>query len=220
MNNIFSILLIKGEKMKESRFDKAAKTWDTAPRLKLAEAVSTAINKNITLNENLNVADYGAGTGLISLTIAPLVKKITAIDTSNEMLEVLKEKAAASGLKNIATVSGDADNKEIQKLRFDVIVSSMTLHHIKSSEEAASLFFSILNEKGTIALADLDEEKGDFHPDNSDVHHFGFNRDVLKKIFADAGFKNIRFDTAYIMKKPAASGEIKDFPIFLLIADK
>ncbi len=206
--------------MQESRFDKAAKTWDTAPRLMLAEAVSTAIKKNLTLNENLEVADYGAGTGLVSLAIAPLVKKLTAIDTSKEMLEVLIEKAEATGLKNIATVFGDFDNKEIQKLRFDIIVSSMALHHIKSTEEAASLFYRILNGKGTIALADLDQEKGDFHPDNSDVHHSGFNRDDIKKIFSKAGFKNIRFSTAYVMKKPSASGEIKDFPIFLLIAEK
>jgi ubiquinone/menaquinone biosynthesis C-methylase UbiE len=207
-------------KMKESRFDKAAKTWETSPRIMLADAVFTAMKKNISFNADAVAADYGAGTGLISLALAPLVKAVTAIDTSYEMLEVLKEKASRSGLKNITAVQADIDEKTIRDLRFDVIVSSMTLHHMESTADAVSVFYSILNENGTIAIADLDKEDGAFHTDNTDVHHFGFDRDELKIIFEKAGFRNIRFDTAYLMEKISSSGEAKKFPVFILIADK
>lgn len=203
-----------------SRFDERAKTWDTGPRLKLAEAVTASIKKNVDFSSSQSAADFGAGTGLITLAIAPLVKNITAVDSSKEMLEVLKEKAESFGLKNVDTLFGDTDSKEIRSMKFDVIVSSMTLHHIKSTEEAAALFYEILNNSGTVAIADLDEEKGDFHPNNDDVHHFGFDRDELKKAFLKAGFSSINFDTAYVMKKPSSTGEIKDYSIFLLVACK
>lgn len=206
--------------MNESRFDKAAKTWDTAPRIKLAEAVFSAVKRNITFKEDSAAADFGAGTGLLTLAVAPLVKSVTAIDTSNEMLEVLKEKAVCAGIKNITSVHADIDDILIKNLRFDIIVSSMTLHHIKSTGDTVSLFYSILNKNGTIAIADLDKENGDFHPDNTGVFHFGFDRDDLKLIFEKAGFRNIRYDTAFIMERTTASEEMKNFPVFLLIAEK
>ena len=206
--------------MNKSKFDDAAKTWETQPRLLLAEAVSAAIKKNIVFNENKVVTDFGAGTGLVSLAISPLVKSVTAIDESVGMLEVLKEKSDRMGIKNISIIINDSENLNIKKLKFDVVVSSMTLHHMKSTEDAASLFYSILNDEGIIAIADLDKEDGNFHSDNTDIHHFGFERESLKKIFTNAGFKNIKFDTAYYMEKTGSDGVIREFPVFLLTGDK
>ncbi len=206
--------------MNKSKFDDIAKTWETPPRQLLAEAVSTAIIKNIVFDEKTVVADFGAGTGLVSLAISQLVKSVTAIDESIGMLEVLKEKSDRMGIKNISAVVNDSENLNIKKLKFDVVVSSMTLHHMKSTEDAASLFYSILNDAGMIAIADIDKEDGNFHSDQTGIHHFGFERENLKNIFINAGFKNIRFDTVYFLEKTASDGVIKEYPVFLMIGDK
>lgn len=96
----------------------------------------------------------------------------------------------------------------------------MTLHHIKNTKKAIQIFFNILKYNGQIGISDLDKEKGDFHSDLTDVKHLGFDREKLKTIFDEVGFKNININTVYTRKKETKNGEIKNFPIFLLTAKR
>ena len=73
----------------------------------------------------------------------------------------------------------------------------------------------MLNENGFIAIADLDAENGSFHSDNTGVHHYGFDREMLKSIAKEAGFKDIRFDLASTINKPHCT-----FSVFLMTAVK
>ena len=63
--------------------------------------------------------------------------------------------------------------------------------------------------------ADLEAEDGSFHPDNTGVHHFGFDRDALVAMTRDAGFRAIEVSTASVLRKPHG-----DFPVFLLTATR
>jgi hypothetical protein len=69
-------------------------------------------------------------------------------------------------------------------------------------------------------LADLETEAGDFHDDNTGVHHFGFSSEELCAAFTDAGFADVRISVAYVVQKPVAAGTLKDFPILLLTGRK
>ncbi len=53
------------------------------------------------------VLDVGAGTGFISLVLAQLSYRVTALDSSPQMLARLREKAAQAGL-DVVTVEADA----------------------------------------------------------------------------------------------------------------
>ncbi len=50
--------------------------------------------------DGLDVLDLGAGTGRLTLMLAPRVKSIRAFDASAEMLRVCREKLLTSGLSN------------------------------------------------------------------------------------------------------------------------
>ena len=50
--------------------------------------------------DGLDVLDLGAGTGRLTLMLAPRVRSIRAFDASEEMLRVCREKLVASGLSN------------------------------------------------------------------------------------------------------------------------
>lgn len=50
--------------------------------------------------DGLDVLDLGAGTGRLTLLLAPRVKSIRAFDSSVEMLRVCRERLIASGLSN------------------------------------------------------------------------------------------------------------------------
>jgi SAM-dependent methyltransferase len=53
------------------------------------------------------VLDIGAGTGRWSIPMARICKKVTALDVSSRMLEILSENAAAEKVTNINPVVGD-----------------------------------------------------------------------------------------------------------------
>jgi ubiquinone/menaquinone biosynthesis C-methylase UbiE len=205
----------------KNRFDSSAKEWDLEPeRVKTANAVADAIIQSLQLNKDMIAMDYGAGTGLVTLKINSYVKKITAVDSSKGMLKVLEEKIKKLNIRNVDTLYWDIKRKEFEKSKYDLIVSSMTLHHIKNTKKAIDYFFNALKDGGQIGIADLEKEQGDFHFDNTGVEHFGFDREKLKTIFDEVGFKNININIVYIRTKETKNGEIKNFPIFLLTAKR
>jgi 2-polyprenyl-3-methyl-5-hydroxy-6-metoxy-1,4-benzoquinol methylase len=139
------------------------------------------------------------------------------------MLDVLDGKIKAAGIANIQAILldlADPANALPTVPTVNAIVSSMTLHHVRDIPRLARIFFSMLEPGGRIALADLSTEAGDFHTDNTGVHHFGFAADWLCATFTAAGFADARTSVAHTVRKQITSGETKDFPILLLTAVK
>ena len=61
-------------------------------------------------------------------------------------------------------------------MKFDGIISSLTMHHIKDIQSMYNDFYTMLNKNGVLAIADLDIEDGTFHTEDTGVFHFGFDR--------------------------------------------
>ena len=190
-------------------FDQRAATWDASDRRQaLAQAVADAIQKHIPLRGNMRLLDFGAGTGLLTRRLAPFVGSVTAVDASANMLKKLTEV-----LPNAAIHQGDIMEYEPNEA-FDLIVSSMTMHHIQDIDALLAKLYNLLTPGGYIALADLAEEDGSFHDHgNEGVHHYGFNCDTLKKRAKNAGFEDLKCRIVHTVVK--AKGE---YPIFLLTA--
>lgn len=195
-------------------FKDKAKDWDADNmKSRLSSAISSAILERVQLHERMTVLDFGAGTGLISARIAPLVNRIVAADTSQAMLEKLESKPELKD--RVETVCRDIVNDPLDA-RFDLIVSAMAMHHVEDTPELIQTFSEHLNDSGMVALADLDKEDGSFHPAGTQgVFHFGFDRDDLRAILERKGFGRVEFITAYTV-----NGEEKDYPIFLVTASK
>ncbi|MBN2823900.1 MAG: class I SAM-dependent methyltransferase [Campylobacterales bacterium] len=198
----------------KDHFEHKSKTWDmNSKRVKNAGAIADAIIANIELKDTMKIADFGAGTGLLSYFIAPYVDTIVAIDNSPSMLEMFKLKCNEFECKTIA-LECDLSKEEIRE-QYDGIISSMTLHHIANQQKLFTKMYGMVEEGGFIALADLDKEDGTFHEDNTGVFHFGFEREELGSIVRKAGFKEVKFETVSVIKKPH-----KEFDVFLLTAYK
>ncbi|TCK02931.1 ubiquinone/menaquinone biosynthesis C-methylase UbiE [Phorcysia thermohydrogeniphila] len=199
-----------------SVFDELAKNWDEKPlRVENARRIGQGIIDNIPVDKNWKVMDFGAGTGLLTFYIQPYVKEIDAIDNSKGMLEVLQEKVRKAGVSNINPVFKDLEKDELGSEEYDLVVSSMTLHHIKDVESLLRKLKKSLKEGGYIAIADLEEEEGDFHSDNKGVYHFGFSKEKMRGYFEKLGFKDIRLFTVNIINK-----NNKEYPVFLAIGRK
>ena len=202
-------------------FDKAAALWDEQPaRIGLANGVFTAISENAPLNTAMNALDFGCGTGLLTLRLAPLVGSITGVDSSRGMLDVLQAKIAKKNLANVASLLLDLDAGDTLKGNYDIIVSSMTFHHIEKIGPLLDHFHRCLTPGGYLCIADLDPEYGLFHDDSKGVFHFGFERTALGKAAEDAGLGSVKFTTATEVVKPASDGKMVRFSVFLMTALK
>lgn len=193
-------------------FKEKSQDWDKNERvLKLSNTIGPAMIEHLHLNETMEVMDFGAGTGLISGQIAPLVKKMAAVDISAAMLEKLSAKPELQG--KIETYCQDILECPIDK-KFDAIVSAMAVHHVENTENLLQSFSQHLKPGGKIALADLDKEDGSFHEDTTGVFHFGFEREAFKALLEKYGFKEIMFMTVTEIQK-----DEKIFSIFMVVAN-
>jgi 2-polyprenyl-3-methyl-5-hydroxy-6-metoxy-1,4-benzoquinol methylase len=195
-------------------FNEKAKDWDANEmRTKLSSAIGSSILAHVSLHEQMRVMDFGAGTGLISSQVAPLVKKIVAVDISEAMLNKLVAKPELQD--KVEIVCQDIIEKPIAD-NFDLIMSAMSMHHVKDTSKLIQRFSEHLNPGASIALADLDKEDGSFHPEDSEgVFHLGFKRNELQIILEKYGFREVQFVTAHTINK-----EEKKYPIFLVTATK
>src|SRR5512140_1752279 len=109
-------------------FDAKAKGWDEVPgRRERANAVAAAIREQVRLSIKMSALEYGCGTGLLSFALQPYLGKIILADSSAGMLEVVKEKIAASGVKNMSPLLLDLSRDPLSAQRFHFIYSLMTL---------------------------------------------------------------------------------------------
>lgn len=195
-------------------FDIAALNWDEEPRrVKLATEIAAAISAALPLAPQWDALDFGCGTGLVTLQLAPFLGSITGVDSSAGMLDKLKSKIASAGITTVRTSQCGLDATGLPPGPFHLITSAMTLHHIQEPAALLTIFRKHLQPGGWLALADLESEDGTFHEDATGVFHHGFSTAELTAMLAKAGFKPGRFSTATAVVK----GE-RNFPVFLLVA--
>ena len=197
----------------QDHFKDKAQNWDSGDiRVNGAKIIADAIEKEIQLSKDMEILDFGVGTGLLGFSIAPKVKQVYGIDTSAKMLEKLEE-------KNTPELQIKAYHQDIIKeplsQQFDGLISSMTLHHVQDLDAFFKTIYSTIKETGFIAIADLESEDGSFHSDNTGVHHFGFDAENLAQIAQNHGFTEVKIQNINTIHKPH-----RDFGVFLLTAKK
>ena len=195
-------------------FKEKAKDWDVSDRARqLSTGIGTAILENVVLTPNMDVLDFGAGTGLITSQIAPFVKSVTAVDVSESMLDKLRAKVELN--KKVVVICQDITADPLGQ-KYDLVMSAMAMHHVKDTDNMLKQFSQHLKEGGQIALADLDAEDGSFHKEGTQgVFHNGLDREEYSKALVKEGFSQIRYLTAYTV-----IGENGSYPVFLVLANK
>lgn len=206
---------------KKRDFDKEAASWDENPvRVKLSNDIAHAISEQIALNPEMNIMDFGCGTGLLALRLRPFVRSVTGVDSSQGMLDKFNAKIAKLKLDKVSALHIDLDKGDVLTGCYNLVLSNMTLHHIKEIEPLFAQFHNIIASDGYLCIADLDLDDSQFHEDNTGVFHFGFDREALRKIFREAGFYDVRDIDAAEVVKPSRNGEMGRFSIFLMIGRK
>jgi ubiquinone/menaquinone biosynthesis C-methylase UbiE len=198
-----------------AHFDAKARQWDENPVFReRAERIAQAIRARIPLRRDMTALDYGCGTGLVSFALQDALGRITLMDSSAGMLAVAEEKIAAQRLDHMRTLQVDPSADPPADARYDLIYTSMTLHHIPDTDRILQVFHDLLEPGGWLAVADLDREDGSFHGPEVDVHH-GFERADLAAKAQAAGFVEVGFDTVFSIDKTTDAGP-RSYPVFLM----
>ena len=203
-----------------NQFDIKSQTWDmNAMHMDRSKAIAGELEKMIPLDKRMKVLEYGAGTGLLSFLLQDRFAELTLLDSSQKMVEICKEKIAASGAKHMKTLLMDLEHEDLHE-HFDLIYSQMVFHHVVGVEPMIAKFSGMLTPGGYLAIADLYPEDGSFH--GLDVHdvHRGFDVELLSSQLVSAGFKNIRRTKAFVVKRGNTDGTVAEYPVFLMVGQR
>jgi ubiquinone/menaquinone biosynthesis C-methylase UbiE len=202
-------------------FSLDAATWDEEPRrVQLAKELYGAIAQAVDLHPSMHALDVGCGTGLLTLQLATRVGHVVAADSAQGMLSALEAKLKSHAVVNVTTQHLDLERGETLEGSYDLLISTMTLHHVPEIPPLLGHFYRILRPGGRLCIADLDPEGGDFHGNKDGVFHFGFDRDRFRKLLASAGFVNIAARTAATVVKPATDGCMRRYSVFLFSGER
>lgn len=131
--------------MGEDRFwDRLAERYSRQP---IADEAAYQRKLQITrdyLRPDMELLEFGCGTGGTAILHAPRVRHVTAIDFSESMLAIARRNADAAGVTNISFQRADITSFAAPQGRFDVILGLSILHLLKDKDAVIARLFGLL----------------------------------------------------------------------------
>jgi ubiquinone/menaquinone biosynthesis C-methylase UbiE len=81
------------------------------------------------------VVDLGAGSGQLSLALAPRADQVLAVDVSPQMAEELRRRAADAGMETIEVLVQPIESLALPPASVDLVVSHYALHHLRDADK-------------------------------------------------------------------------------------
>lgn len=150
----------------------------------------------------LEVADLGAGEGLLSELLARRCKRVIAVDNSEKIVRFGAAKARDNNIKNLEFRQGDLENPPIADSSVDLVILSQALHHAARPQQAISSAFRILRPKGQIMILDLAKHTFERAHDLYGDHWLGFSESDLQLYLETASFKKIEISVVATEEEP------------------
>ena len=143
------------EENKSSRFwDKRSKVFDEQVLSVYENAYKKTIKRSIPfLKPEDTMLEIGCGTGNATIPFSQYVKKITAIDISEEMMLKAAEKAKEEGRENITLRQKDLLELDIEQESYDVVAAYNVLLYMKNQEKVLEKIYDILKPGGVFLSA-------------------------------------------------------------------
>jgi ubiquinone/menaquinone biosynthesis C-methylase UbiE len=138
-------------------WDNRVEAWEDVVASEAFLALRDRIVERAQPTADDRVVDLGAGTGLVSLAVAPLVQEVVAVDISPRMLERLEASAAADGVRNLRVAEADLRVLPLQDEWATLVVSNYAFHHLDDAgkELALSEARRVLRPGGRLVVCDM-----------------------------------------------------------------
>ncbi len=107
----------------------------------------------------MEVLEFGCGTGSTAITHAPHVKRIEAIDVSSKMIEIAQGRASAANVGNVTFRRSSIDELSVPGQTYDAVLGLSILHLLDNKEEVIGKVHEMLKPGGifvtsTVCLGD------------------------------------------------------------------
>ena len=143
------------------------------------------------LTPSIDIADLGAGEGLLSQLLAHRARQVWCIDNSPRMIEVGTSLARKNGLANLVYKLGDIESVPLADKSVDLAILSQALHHAQHPQIAVDEAFRILRPGGQILILDLNEHTFEKARELYADVWLGFKESALHAFLKKAGFGKV-----------------------------
>lgn len=138
------------------------------------------------IDPTLVVGDLGCGTGQLTETIAPHVRRVIAVDGSADMLDAAR--ARVGQRSNVDIRQGDLEALPLQAGELDAAMLSLVLHYSPDPGRALAEVARVLKPGGRLLLIDmLPHEREEYQQQMGHVW-LGFSEKQLSRFLTGAGF--------------------------------
>ncbi len=138
----------------------------------------------------LTVGDLGCGTGQLTETVAPYVRRVIAVDGSQDMLDAARLRVTSA--RNVELRQGDLESLPIDNGELDAAMLSLVLHYSPAPARALAEVGRVLKPGGRVLVVDmLPHERQDYQQQMGHVW-LGFSERQITRFLAGAAFGDVR----------------------------
>lgn len=145
-----------------------------------------------TLLPPLDVADFGCGTGQLTVEMARWAKRVTAIDKSPTSLERAKARLLREGLSNVSFLEADLKELPLPDGKKQAVFLSQSLHFVDEPEAVLAEAARILEPHGRVAVLELMTHHESWVKERLGHLHLGFEPESLIVALRQAGFSKVQ----------------------------
>lgn len=150
----------------------------------------------------LDIADLGAGEGIVSQLLARHAQSVVCIDNAPGMVEVGRDLARRQGIENLRYELGDIEEVPLPEGSVDLALLSQALHHARHPEKAVEEAFRILRAGGRVLILDLNQHNFEKAHELYADQWLGFSQNTIYRFLKEAGFENVDVRTVSREEQP------------------
>jgi SAM-dependent methyltransferase len=170
-------------------FSSAAGSWDALRAELFGRSADQAFLG--LLDDRWIVGDLGCGTGWLTASVAPFVRRVIAVDSSPEMLESATKRLES--VSNVDVRAGELEKLPLEDETLDLAVVALVLPYVAVPDTALAEAYRTLKPDGRILIIDMMPHQREEYRQQMGHLWLGFSREELDGWTRAAGFRRPRY---------------------------
>jgi SAM-dependent methyltransferase len=143
---------------------------------------------------SVRVGDFACGEGYLTVEAARWAREVVAVDASATALKAARQLARKHDIHNVVWKRGVLEALPLGDATIDVALLAQALHHAADPARALREAHRVLVPGGSLLVLDLRSHDQAWTRDKLGDHWLGFDDEDLRRLIADAGFRDARVD--------------------------